>query len=172
MRAQHPDNQLAIEQAAAVKPLVALLSKGSASVQEEAAGALMNLTLKQPSVQAEVAKGGAIPLLVEMLAEKEGQMEEVAGALTNLADTNEDNQVEIGKAGAIAPLVKLCGASTPQSCQEEAVRNTNDRTPSPFPLLLPLTYSLSLTLSPILRRSPTLMLHSHSDDVSLDALSL
>ena len=39
----HPDNQLAIEQAAAIKPLVALLSKGSAALQEEAAGALMNL---------------------------------------------------------------------------------------------------------------------------------
>jgi len=80
----------------------------------------MNLTLKQPTAQAGVAKAGAIPVLVEMLSETEGQMEEVAGALTNLADTNEDNHAEIAKAGAVPPLVKLLAASASPSCQEEA----------------------------------------------------
>jgi hypothetical protein len=80
----------------------------------------MNLALKQPATQAEIAKGGAIPLLVEMLGDKEGLMEEVAGALTNLADTNEDNQEAIGKAGAVAPLIKLLGSGVRKSGQEEA----------------------------------------------------
>ena len=73
---------------AALAPLLAILKdKAGASrrAREYVAGAVMNLTLKQPSMQAEVAKGGAVPLLVEMLAEKEGQMEEVAGALTKYA---------------------------------------------------------------------------------------
>ena len=36
-------SQVAIEQAGAIKPLTTLLSKGGSSLQEEAAGALMNL---------------------------------------------------------------------------------------------------------------------------------
>ena len=72
----------------------------------------MNLTLRQPSTQAEVAAAGAIPLLASMLSEApsadapadaahagdiDGRgyfypMEEVAGALTNLADSNDANQ--------------------------------------------------------------------------------
>ena len=60
-------------QASALAPLLSLLKdKAGASrrAREYVAGALMNLTLKQPSTQAEVAKAGAIPLLVEMLNEK------------------------------------------------------------------------------------------------------
>ena len=40
---QHAENQVALARAGAVAPLVALLSKGPPSLQEEAAGALMNL---------------------------------------------------------------------------------------------------------------------------------
>ena len=76
VRAQHPDNQLAIEQAAAVKPLVALLSKGSASVQEEAAGALMNLAA-HPDNERVIAAAGAVEPLVEMVKAGGGGAEQV-----------------------------------------------------------------------------------------------
>merc|ERR1719316_848746 len=97
LASNNSQNQAAIQKGGALAPLLAILKdKDGASrrAREYVAGALMNLTLKQPGMQGEVAKGGAIPQLVGMLSEKEGQMEEVAGALTNLADTNEDNQME------------------------------------------------------------------------------
>ena len=82
----------------------------------------MNLTLKQPALQEEVVRGGAIELLVPMLSEREEQMEEVAGALTNLADTHAGNQAAIARAGAVAPLVRLLGTERGNSAsnREEA----------------------------------------------------
>lgn len=123
-------NQAAIMEAGALPPLLAMLKGGggangadaaaSRRAREYVAGALMNLTLKQQAAQAEVAKMGAVALLVAMLKEEEPQMEEVAGALTNLADTHEPNQAAIGASGAIEPLVRLIGAASSPSNREEA----------------------------------------------------
>ena len=63
---QNSDNQRAISRAGAIKPLVGLLSKGSASVQEEAAGALMNLAALAENKRA-IAGANAVDALVPML---------------------------------------------------------------------------------------------------------
>lgn len=59
----------------ALEPLIAMLKNkknSSRRAREYVAGALMNLTLRQPTMQADVSKAGAIPLLVEMLQEVRG----------------------------------------------------------------------------------------------------
>lgn len=58
---QNTDNQVAIEQAGAIKPLVTLLSKGGSSLQEEAAGALMNLAA-HPENKRIIAAAVQLPL--------------------------------------------------------------------------------------------------------------
>ena len=63
---QNSDNQLEIAKAGAIKPLVALLTKGSVSVQEEAAGALMNLAALAENKRA-IAGANAVDALVPML---------------------------------------------------------------------------------------------------------
>ena len=111
LAADHAANRGSIVRAGAVQPLLAILSdraNSSRRAREYVAGALMNLSLGEAEVCAEIAKHtSAIIDLVAMLAEEEGQHEEVAGALTNLADGNLDNQRTIAAVGAIKPLVRL-----------------------------------------------------------------
>ena len=67
----NPTTSLAT-QANALEPLLTMLKDKkncSRRAREYVAGALMNLTLRQPTMQADVAKAGAVPLLVGMLQE-------------------------------------------------------------------------------------------------------
>jgi len=68
---------LAIEAAGAVKPLVALLSKGTPGVQEEAAGALMNLAAHADNKRA-IAAANGVDALVPMLSQGGGPAEQAA----------------------------------------------------------------------------------------------
>ena len=97
----------AIVNAAAVDPLVALLTNGSTGDREQAARELANLALCNPRPDA-IADAGAIPPLVALVTSgAAGEQEEAARALRFLAWSNEANKVAIVAAGAVEPLVAL-----------------------------------------------------------------
>eukprot|EP00965_Chrysotila_dentata_P237981 6202223-Pleurochrysis_carterae.AAC.6 len=85
------ENQRAIVKANVLPKLVRMLgdestpSTTSRRAREYVAGALMNLTLKQPKVQNDVAKAGAMPLLVKMLLEDEVRQTHLGRVLSSLA---------------------------------------------------------------------------------------
>ena len=111
--------RVAIAQAGAIKPLVALVSGDSAGAQEAAAAALHWLAFGADN-QLAIARAGAIEPLVALLHEpvtaattraaatastKEpvAAQQEAAGALSALAAFNKDNQAAIARAGARHP---------------------------------------------------------------------
>ncbi|OAY79227.1 U-box domain-containing protein 40, partial [Ananas comosus] len=83
----------------------ALLSK-RAAVQINAAAAMVNLSLEAPN-KAAIVRSGAVPPLVEVLAEGHPEARDhAAGAIYSLA-LDEQNRAAIGVLGAIPPLVQL-----------------------------------------------------------------
>ena len=65
LASNNSENQLSIQKASALLPLLGLLREkvnATRRAREYVAGALMNLTLKQPSMQAEVCEGGRHPV--------------------------------------------------------------------------------------------------------------
>ncbi|KAG1676481.1 hypothetical protein FOA52_002301 [Chlamydomonas sp. UWO 241] len=116
--------------AGAVPALVQLLGPGSsadvqlgpgssAGVQENAAGALMNLAL-DAGLKVTIAAAGAIPPLVQLLGSGSppGVQEAATGVLMTLMTQNTVNQVAMAAAGAIPSLVRLLGAGSPAGVQE------------------------------------------------------
>lgn len=116
-----PHNKKWIGQAAAIKPLVAMLAPSSdmgdvAATDERyetAASALCNLAHEVP-LRKKIAEAGAIEPLIAMLPRRDGRSREsgavaaaAAATLNNLAYGNDENRCEIAKAGAIEPLVRL-----------------------------------------------------------------
>jgi vacuolar protein 8 len=101
---------VAIEQAGAIAPLVAMLSSYSTYSQRTRAPAeaLANLAFNDDNRVA-IARAGAIAPLVALLSG--GGTDEVMGAvaraLGNLSCNNANNKAAITRAGAIAPLVAL-----------------------------------------------------------------
>merc|ERR1712173_101125 len=89
-------------------------------VREEAAGALVILSLNMDN-QVAIAQVGAVPLLVDLLRDEDPHVrEQAAAALRNLADENLDNTVAIARAGAFAPLADLLKDDLP-GIREEAL---------------------------------------------------
>ena len=100
-------NRAAIVNAAAVDPLVALVTNGSTGDRGQAARELSNLALCD-AIQEAIADAGAIPLLVTLVTNGAADEQKwAARALGNVGSLNEANQEEIVAAGAVYPLVKL-----------------------------------------------------------------
>jgi len=100
-------HRAAIVNAAAVDPLVALVTNGSTGDRGQAARELSNLALCD-AIQEAIADAGAIPLLVTLVTNGAADEQKwAARALGNVGSLNEANQEEIVAAGAVYPLVKL-----------------------------------------------------------------
>ena len=114
------DYNITVATAGAISPLVALLGpQNSATVQENAAGALRYLAIYINN-NINIAAAGAIPYLVALLGPQNSatMQENAAGTLENLAAGNEYNSINIAAAGAIPPLVALLGPQNPAGVQE------------------------------------------------------
>ena len=100
-------NRAAIVNAAAVDPLVALVTNGSTGDRVQAMRELANLAMCA-AIREAIADAGAIPLLVTLVTN--GAADEqmwAARALGDIGSLNDANQEEIVAAGAVYPLVKL-----------------------------------------------------------------
>jgi len=102
----HEKNSDAIARLGAVPKLAELLKSTSDIAQENAAGALMHITISQ---EARSAIGNAIPKLCELL---QGSFEpevstQAAGALLNLASDSSEYAKQIVSNGAVPSLVNL-----------------------------------------------------------------
>ena len=91
-------------EAGAIAPLVELVRRGSEGAQENAAAALMNLSINDANA---VAEAGAIAPLVELLRSgSDDAKEDAVGALRYLAN-NDATAAAIAAAGAIASFEQL-----------------------------------------------------------------
>ena len=101
---------VAIADAGAIPPLVALLRNGSADRQEQAAAAL-GLLAGNNAVTAATVEADSIAPLVELVRNGRavGQ-ERAARALANIARGSRANQAAIVEAGVVGPLVALVRA--------------------------------------------------------------
>ena len=89
-----------------------MLSSGSPSGQEEAAGAIMNLVADAPEHQKAVAAAGAILPLVMLLSwGSPAAKEQAAAALGNLSKGNKANRKAVLAAQAIPALVEMIKSS-------------------------------------------------------------
>jgi len=89
-----------------------MLSAGSPTGQEEAAGAIMNLVSDAPAHQAAVAEAGAVLPLVMLLSwGTQAAKEQAAAALGNLAKGNAPNRASIVAAQAVPALVEMVKAT-------------------------------------------------------------
>ena len=116
----NPSNQLSIQEAGGIEPLISLITDTSQDQpQEEAAGALWSLSAQNADNQAAIAKAGGIDSLVTLvgLATDRGQ-EQAAGALASLALDNAKNQASISQ--QLVDLLK--GSSAIQNTREKAAR--------------------------------------------------
>lgn len=100
-------NQAALVQAGAIKPLIELCSSGNDGAQIHAASTLATIAAHSIPYQEQIIKGGAIQPLVNLL--KQGSNEAMTYAAAAIASLSEQhkNQAPIIKAGAIHPLVRL-----------------------------------------------------------------
>lgn len=100
-------HQKGIIETGGIGPLVAMLKGGSGAAQASAAQALANAAAySKEQAQDVIAKAGAIPLLLRLLAEGKAQTP-AAHALANLAHENVAIQSEIQAANGIPPLLAL-----------------------------------------------------------------
>ena len=105
----NPANQLALAEAGAIGPLVAMLGSPTPEMQSTAALAISSLSRDSPENQAAIARTGAIAPLCTNVRDgataetKEGS----ASALWSLATDNAPNKATIAKLGGIEPLVSL-----------------------------------------------------------------
>ena len=97
-----------IAEAGAIPHIVELLRSGNVELQKEAAKLVVNLSLNDSNLRAEIVKAEAIQPLAELLQSGcTSAQEKAAKALEQLAFGNEDYQVAIAAAGTITPLVHL-----------------------------------------------------------------
>ena len=90
----------------AIPALVAVLRNGSAQAQASAAQAVANVATFSHDAQRNVAKHGAIPLLLTLLGHGKAQ-QPAATALARLAHSNREIQGVISETGGIPPLLAL-----------------------------------------------------------------
>jgi vacuolar protein 8 len=108
--------QVAIAKAGGIPPLVQLLDDGTEAATLFAAEALDRLALRNPDIQAQIAKK-----LVALLSSREaGTQRRSARALWELSRRHDCAPVRIVNAGAISPLVALLGSGS-LGAKEEAV---------------------------------------------------
>lgn len=158
----HEANQRAIGEAGAVPPLVAMLSAGSASAREEAAGTLMNLSAHEANKDS-IAKAGAILPLVEALSAGEAGLPRPSQARTHPSAVPHTSLPLRGNpVPAAKPDQCTCGLilSTPRlpphTCRGSRRSSLPPPVPSQAPLALESTRpALSPTCTPLfLRRHP------------------
>ena len=102
------DTQLALADAGAIPPLVAMLASPNVEMQAQAAGALSGLSADNADNQAAVARTGAIAPLCALVREGAPSVkEQSARALWSLATDNAANKATVAKLGGIEPLVGL-----------------------------------------------------------------
>ena len=107
LAAQQPAHKAAIVAAGALPHLVSMLSTGSPSAQEEAAGALMNLAADAPANQEAAAAAGAVlPLVVVLSFGTPPARANAAAALGNLAHGNAVNRRAVLDAQGEAPAAR------------------------------------------------------------------
>ncbi|CAL1157836.1 unnamed protein product, partial [Cladocopium goreaui] len=111
-------NKAAIAAAGGIPPLVALVTSGSDSAKEPAAGALRNLAMNDQNMAAIAAAGGIPPLVALVTSGSDSAKEQAARALINLA-LNDQNKAAIAAAGGIPPLVALVTSGS-DSAKEHA----------------------------------------------------
>ena len=100
----------------AVAPLVRLLRQGIDDAKMHAAVCVANICAGASSVQDDVGRAGAVPLLVAMLTSGKIQSS-AAFALAQLSAGHAVNKEAIAREGAIAPLLQLLsGASVAAQC--------------------------------------------------------
>lgn len=109
------DKRKKLADAGAVPVLLKMAKTGSARGKEYAAAALGHLALLQENKEL-IAREGAIPVVVKLLAEEEnpGVQGAAVTALSSLASKSRENQDKIAKLGAIQPMVKLTRSGYPQ----------------------------------------------------------
>jgi len=96
------------------------LTHNNAEAQVRAAGAICHLAASS-SAHDQIAKEGAIPLLVTLLASSRVEAaRHAAGALWHLEGAKADNKRAIVEAGGIVPLVALLRRSDSPEAQESA----------------------------------------------------
>merc|ERR1719482_1184257 len=107
------DTQKEIITGGALTQLVGMLSAGTPSGQEEAAGALMNLVSGAPKNQKPVADAGAILPLVMLLSfgSTPAAKEQAAAALGNLALNNAPIRKSVVAAQACPSLLEMLKAT-------------------------------------------------------------
>ena len=116
------DNQVAIAEAGAIQPLVAMLGSSAAEHQANAAGALAQLCHLNTENQAAVARTGAIAPLCTLV--REGALEvkeQSAAALWSLSHENNPNKATVAKLGGIEPLVTLLVMGGTDSSLEQSI---------------------------------------------------
>lgn len=105
----------AVWQAGAGPPLLGLLKE----MIGEAALGIMNLSWRWPEVKAELAKGGTLNYLLDMLRLGDAMAKEyAAGALMNMTAGSPDSAEKV--AGAVAPLCELLKAEGIQAAEWSA----------------------------------------------------
>ena len=116
---------VAIAEAGAIPPLVALLRNGSADRQEQAAAALGLLAGNNAVTAATVEADSIAPLVALVRNGRAVGQERAARALANIARGSRANQAAIVEAGGIAPLVELVrnGHAGGKERATEALRN-------------------------------------------------
>ena len=115
----HRSNQLALAEAGAIPPLVAMLGSPSSEMQANAANALAALSRHNADNQHAVARTGAIAPLCSLVREGAPNVkEQSAAAIWSLAADNAPNKATVAKLGGIEPLIGLLvGADTPASLE-------------------------------------------------------
>lgn len=105
---KNPANQLALAEAGAIGPLVAMLGSPTPEMQSTGALAISSLSRNCFENQAAIARTGAIaPLCTNVRDGSTETREGSASALWSLATDNAPNKATIAKLGGIEPLVSL-----------------------------------------------------------------
>ncbi len=104
----------------AVAPLVRLLRQGIDDAKMHAAVCIANICAGAASVQDDIGRAGAVPLLVAMLTS--GKIQSAAAfALAQLSAGHDANKEAIAREGAVAPLLQLLnGANVAAQCHAAA----------------------------------------------------
>jgi len=104
-----------------IAALSKLIVKGTVVAQENAAGALMRISLARPYRENLKNCSGAIPALVQLLAFGSGlSRENACGALHNIATDDQQTQRLVVEEGAVPPLVRLLQDEFPVTTRTRA----------------------------------------------------
>ena len=116
------DTQIALAEAGAIPPLVAMLGSPNAEMQAHAAGALAALSTDNADNQAAIARTGAVAPLCALV--REGGLkgkEQSALALWALSTDSAANKATVAKLGGIEPLVGLLVSGDSDSSLDHSI---------------------------------------------------